>query len=134
MGIDCAPEDFATHFFLKAFGGAYVSDKGDRLVLVYKISDTEERHARFDLEKIVDREKKMACMLKLIGHISDALSESQSRMAPRTKKRRIKSSNSATSGSSDKSSSSSTGLVQRSPARNNRGRRKRKRAGGAKMM
>ena len=97
MGIDCAPEDFATHFFLKAFGGAYVSDKGDRLVLVYKISDTEERHARFDLEKIVDREKKMACMLKLIGHISDALSESQSRMAPRTKKRRTKSSNSTTS-------------------------------------
>ena len=131
MGIDCLPEDFATHFFLKAFEGAYVSDKGDRLVLVYKISDTEERHARFDLEEIVDKEKKMACMLKLIGHMSDALSESQSRVGPRTKKRRTKSSNSTTS-SSDKPSSS-TGMVQRSPARNNRGRRKRKRAGGAKM-
>ena len=132
MGIDCAPEDFATHFFLKAFDGAYVSDKGDRLVLVYKISDTEERHARFDLEEIVDKEKKMACMLKLIGHMSDALSESQSRTGPRTKKRRTKSSNSTKSGP-DRSSSSTTGMVQRSPARSNRGRRKRKRAGGAKM-
>ena len=126
------PEDFATHFFLKAFEGAYVSDKGDRLVLVYKISDTEERHARFDLEEIVDKEKKMACMLKLIGHMSDALSESQSRTGPRTKKRRTTKSSNSTTSSADKPSSS-TGMVQRSPARNNRGRRKRKRAGGAKM-
>lgn len=130
VGIECPPEIFANQYFLKALSGAYVPDKADKLVLVYKISDTEERHGSFDLKEVVHREKKMGCMFKLISQMSDALSEAQSREVTGTKKRRRKKDSSSTSSTSLVSSSLDT-VAAKSPSRMTK--RKRRKARGAQM-